>query len=143
MVDYIRELRELTARLPSMWHYQPEMTVRVLIVEEQKSVNRLIVDTLSYFVCDWKAAENIKDALEKIEKYDFDILLANVVLKREGEGAIVVKAFQDKSPNSVVIIMSSDEDRLKDYSKFFATLVMPFGMYDLVKRVQGGMENKR
>jgi DNA-binding NtrC family response regulator len=135
----IQKLRELTERLPLMGYRQAETRVRVLVVEDEKSINRLVLETLEYFGCECASATSIQGAVDLIAKQEFDVLLANIVLKENGEESRVVKAFQEKRPGSLVIIMSSDEALLADYSKLFATLAMPFGIYDLVKKVNEGI----
>lgn len=142
-MDNRQRLRELTERLPFVGFPGKDIPVRILIVEEEKSINRLMVDTLEYFGCICRAADTATTAFKEIEENEFDVLIANVVLPKEGDGIKVVKTFQAKSPNSIVIIMSSDEDRLRDYSRFFVTLAMPFGIFDLVRKVKNGVDQKK
>ena len=100
------------------------------------------MDTLEYFGCKCWSASNSKEASTIIEKEHFDVLLANIVLKEKSVGAKMIQMFQDKFPHALVIIMSSDEDRLFSYSKYFSTLAMPFGIYELIKKVSNGVAGR-
>jgi DNA-binding NtrC family response regulator len=142
MGNDLQKLRELTERLPMLGYKKPESPLKVLVMEDEKSINRLIIETLEYFGCECTSATNSKEAFELIKVKEFDVLLANIIVKEKGEGTEMIHSFQDKFPHAIVIIMSSDEDRLYSYSKYFATLAMPFGIYDLVKKVSNGVAGR-
>jgi len=142
MKNDLQKLRELTDRLPLVGFKKSEEIVKVLVVEDEKSINRLVIDVLEYFGCRCSSAISSKEASLLIQEKDFDVLLANIILKEKSEGASMISEFQNKFPHAVVIIMSSNEDRLFSYSKYFSTLAMPFGIYELIKKVSNGVAGR-
>ncbi len=136
----VKKLRELTERLPFLGRWKEETPVTVLIVEKEPSVSKLILDILQYFGCQGMSVSNIKEASKAMNNNKFDVLLSDTVLKDKTDIPDILKEFQGKFPGSLIIIMSGSEEKLISYSKCFATLAMPFGMYDLVKQVRNGLK---
>ena len=105
MKNDLQKLRELTDRLPLVGFKKSEEIVKVLVVEDEKSINRLIIDVLEYFGCRCSPATNSKEASTLIKEKDFDVLLANIVLKEKSEGASMISEFQNKFPHPVVVVV--------------------------------------
>jgi DNA-binding response OmpR family regulator len=141
--DDFNKLRILTDRLPFIGHQMAEIPVKVLVVEDEKSINRLILDTLEYFGCICESARNKEEAVDKIKKSSFDVLITNIMLKNNKDGPEIIRIYQEENKNGVAIIMSDEEKNLSTYSKYFATLAMPFGIYELIKKIKVGLEEEK
>jgi DNA-binding NtrC family response regulator len=141
--DNMAKLRQLTERLPFVGFSKPEVPAKILIVEDDPESRMLIGDTLKYFGCDCHTSGGGEEALKVINSDKFDILLANIDLTKDATGVKLVENFQRNSPKGSVIIMSGDLDNITKYSKYFATLSIPFGLYELVKKVKNGTEKSK
>jgi DNA-binding response OmpR family regulator len=113
--------------------------MKILIVEDE----RQLLDSMMTFLkesgmtCD--KAENLKDAIDKIEHNDFDCIVLDIGLP-DGSGLRVIEEMQQKENQTAIVIVSAKnslDDRLvglnigaDDY------ITKPFYMPELVARIK-------
>lgn len=113
--------------------------MKVLIVEDEKTLAFEMVDFLkkAYYICD--VAHNIKDGLEKIEINTYDFILLDLGLP-DGDGLSLLVKAKKCNPDAAYIILTARgklEDRITgldlgadDY------LPKPFSLLELQSRMQ-------
>jgi DNA-binding NtrC family response regulator len=132
------KLKELSKKLPTLVPIlfpSEKVKVRVLVVENNERVRSLLSGSLEYFGGSCMTVTNGKEAMECLEKDDYDVLLGHIVVSEE-IGVGVLRKFQEKNPKAMIVIMSGSDDHLKEYGKYLSILALPFGFYDFVKPVE-------
>ncbi|ECX4181695.1 homeostatic response regulator transcription factor HsrA [Campylobacter jejuni] len=84
--------------------------MRVLVIEDEISLNKTIIDNLNEFGYQTDSSENFKDGEYFIGIRHYDLVLANWTLP-DGDGAELVNTIKHKSPRTSVMIMSSKTDK--------------------------------
>ena len=113
--------------------------MKVLIVEDEQELLQSIVSFLkgSGMVCE--VATNLKDAVEKIDMYDYDCIVLDIGLP-DGSGLKLIEELQKKDHQTGVVIVSarnSLEDRLTGLNIGADDYVTkPFYMPELVARIK-------
>lgn len=78
---------------------------KVLIIDDEKAIRRSLRDILEYEKFTVEEAENGKDAIQKIEKENFDLFLCDI--KMPGiDGIEVLEKIMEKNDESPVIMIS-------------------------------------
>ncbi|MGE0042080.1 MAG: response regulator transcription factor [Vicinamibacterales bacterium] len=114
------------------------MNKRVLIVEDDKSIARLVKDNLEYegFTVDWAATG--RDALEKAQRHPPDLVLLDLMLPAGVDAYELCRTFSHVHGTAVIIISArgQKEERVRglrlgadDY------MVKPFALDELLARV--------
>jgi DNA-binding response OmpR family regulator len=114
------------------------MTKRVLIVEDDKSIARLLRDNLEYegFSVEWAA--NGHEALEKAQQHPPDLVLLDLMLPPGIDAYELCRTFSEAHGKAVIIITArgQKEERIRglrlgadDY------IVKPFALDELLARV--------
>lgn len=114
------------------------MTKRVLIVEDDKSIARLLRDNLEYegFSVEWAA--NGREALDKAHLHKPDLVLLDLMLPPGIDSYELCRTFSDTQGKAVIIITArgQKEERIRglrmgadDY------IVKPFALDELLARV--------
>jgi CheY-like chemotaxis protein len=132
-MNELSRLKELTEKLPLLPPH--EARVRVLVVENNQRTRGLIASSLEYFGCDCKAVKNGKEAMNILDEHHYDVLLGHIVMNEE-VGIGVLRKFQAKNPSAMIVIVSGSDDHLKEYGKYLSILALPFGFFDLIKKVK-------
>ncbi len=113
-------------------------TKRVLIVEDDRSIARLLRDNLGYegFSVEWAA--NGQEALDKAQTHAPDLVLLDLMLPPGIDGYELCRTFSDTQGKAVIIITArgQKEERIRglrlgadDY------IVKPFALDELLARV--------
>ncbi len=84
--------------------------MRILVIEDEISLNKTIIDNLNEFGYQTDSSENFKDGEYFIGIRHYDLVLANWTLP-DGDGAELVNTIKHKSPRTSVMIMSSKTDK--------------------------------
>lgn len=115
------------------------MTKRVLIVEDDKAIARLLRDNLQYegFAVEW--SETGRDALQKVKQCAPDLVLLDLMLPQGVDGLDICRTLTQGRDHVPVIILTArgqKEDRVRgltlgadDY------VVKPFALDELLARV--------
>src|ERR1017187_8359632 len=112
--------------------------MKILIVEDEPALNKSIVDYLSsqQYLCE--SVSNFRDALDKIECYEYDCIVLDIMLPG-GNGLQLLQALKTAGKTDGVIIISAKnelDDKIKglnlgadDY------LTKPFHLSELSVRI--------
>ena len=114
-------------------------TKRVLIVEDDRAIARLLRDNLEYegFAVDWAATG--QEALEKAQEHPPDLVLLDLMLPPGIDAYDLCRSFSDVQGKAVIIITArgQKEERVRglrlgadDY------IVKPFALDELLARIQ-------
>lgn len=83
--------------------------MRILIIEDDISLNRSITDKLNSNGYQTDVAENLKDGEYYISIRNYDLVVVSFLLS-DGSGLDIVNQIKSKSPRTAVIIVSSKTD---------------------------------
>ncbi|TQR33114.1 DNA-binding response regulator [Campylobacter sp. MIT 99-7217] len=84
--------------------------MRILVIEDDNSLNKTIVDNLNQFGYQTDFSENFKDGEYYIGIRRYDLVLSSWNLP-DGEGADLINIIKQKSPRTAVVILSSKTDK--------------------------------
>ena len=119
--------------------------MKLLIIEDEFSLKQSMVDflTTSAYLCE--TASNYRDALEKIELYDYDCIILDIMLPG-GSGLDLLKSLKQNNKSEGIIIISAKgelEDKISgiemgadDY------LAKPFHLSELAVRIAAIIRRK-
>jgi DNA-binding response OmpR family regulator len=115
------------------------MNKRVLIVEDDKSIARLLRDNLEFegFIVDW--SETGRDALQRARQFSPDLILLDLMLPNNVDGLELCRGFANSRERIPVIILTArgeKEDRVLGLSLGADDyIVKPFALEELLARV--------
>lgn len=84
--------------------------MRILIVEDEVTLNKTIAEGLQEFGYQADCAENFKDAEYYIGIRNYDLVLADWMLP-DGDGIDLINIIKQKSPRTAIVILSAKEDK--------------------------------
>ena len=128
-----------------MWYFVKKTGLKLLIIEDEYSLKQSMVDflTASSYLCEW--ASNYHDALEKIELFDYDCIILDIMLPG-GSGLDLLKSLKQNNKSDGVIIISAKgelDDKIQgiemgadDY------LAKPFHLSELAVRIAAIIRRK-
>ena len=92
--------------------YTKSLVLKLLIIEDEISLNQSMVEFLSAsgYLCE--SVLNFKDAVEKIEVYDYDCIVLDIMLPG-GSGLQILQYLKENNKTDGVIIISA-KDSLED-----------------------------
>jgi len=112
---------------------------RVLIVEDDKAIARLLRDNLQYEGFVVQTCDNGHDALPWVKRFTPDLLLLDLMLPHGADGFDICKALNESPTRVPVIILSAraqKEDRIKGLTLGADDYVTkPFALDELLARV--------
>jgi DNA-binding response OmpR family regulator len=119
--------------------------VKLLLIEDEPELGKSIQNYLdvSGFVCEW--ATTISLAIEKIELYEYDAILLDLMLP-DGDGFDILRKLKSQNKKDGVIIISAKqtlETRIEGF-KIGADdyLTKPFHLSELLVRIQALIRRK-
>ena len=116
------------------------MTKRVLIVEDDKAIARLLRDNLEYEGFVVETCDNGHEALATVKRFTPDLLLLDLMLPHGVDGFDICKALHESPTRVPVIILSAraqKEDRIKGLTLGADDYVTkPFALDELLARVR-------
>lgn len=119
--------------------------MKILIIEDHKDLASNITDYLKKedYVCE--VASNAKEALEKIELFEYDCILLDLMLP-DGNGLEILKHIKNDAPESSIIIVSAKnsldtkltglDEGADDY------MTKPFSLPELHSRIKAVLRRK-
>ena len=84
--------------------------MRILIVEDEVTLNKTIAEGLQEFGYQADCAENFKDAKYYIGIRNYDLVLADWMLP-DGDGIDLINIIKQKCPRTAVVMLSAKEDK--------------------------------
>jgi DNA-binding response OmpR family regulator len=128
-----------------MWYFVKKIGLKLLIVEDEFLLRQSMIEFLSAssYLCE--SSSNYQDALEKIESYDYDCIILDIMLP-DGSGLDLLKNLKQNNKTEGVIIISA-KGELND--KIFGIemgaddyLAKPFHLSELAVRVAAIIRRK-
>ena len=128
-----------------MWYFVKNLALKLLIVEDEFSLRQSMIEFLSAssYLCE--SSSNYQDALEKIELYDYDCIILDIMLP-DGSGLDLLKSLKQNNKTDGIIIISAKgelDDKISgiemgadDY------LAKPFHLSELAVRVAAIIRRK-
>lgn len=119
--------------------------MKILLIEDERNLASNIQNYLTNndFVCEW--ADTIAGALDKIETFDYDCILLDLMLP-DGNGFKILEELKKQNKNEGVIIISAKESLETRIESFkLGTddyLTKPFHLSELLVRVQALIRRK-
>lgn len=113
--------------------------MRILVIEDEVSLNKTITEGLSEFNYQTDVAENLKDGEYFVGIRNYDLVLIDWMLP-DGSGLDIISQIKAKSPRTAVIVISAKDDAeseveaLKGGADDF--LSKPFDFRVLVARIE-------
>jgi YesN/AraC family two-component response regulator len=86
------------------------MKDRLLFVDDEASIRVTLAAILSQEGFDVTVAESVPEALEKIHKHSYDILLSDLNIGQPGDGFTVVSAMRRSQPEAATFILTGYPD---------------------------------
>jgi len=113
--------------------------MRVLIVEDEITLNRTLVEGLQEFGYQADSCENFKDAEYYIGIRNYDLILTDWMLP-DGDGIDLVTAVKHKSPRTACVILSAKDDKESEIKALKAGaddyIKKPFDFDILIARIE-------
>ncbi|WP_281951337.1 homeostatic response regulator transcription factor HsrA [Nitrosophilus kaiyonis] len=113
--------------------------MRILIVEDEVTLNKTLAEGLKEFGYQSDVAENLKDALYYLDIRNYDLILADWMLP-DGSGLELVTQVKQNSPKTIVIVLSARDDKESEIEALRAGaddyIRKPFDFDVLVARIE-------
>ena len=84
----------------------PANLKRLLFVDDEPSIRATLPVILRRYGFEVTVAGSVAEAQQEIQKKEFDLLLCDLNLQREGDGFEVVQAMREAYPSAVVVILT-------------------------------------
>ena len=113
--------------------------MRILIIEDEISLNKTITEGLNEFNYQTDVAENLKDGEYYISIRNYDLVLVDWMLPA-GNGLEIISQVKSRSPRTAVVVISA-KDKAKDEVEALRAgaddfLAKPFDFSVLVARIE-------
>jgi DNA-binding response OmpR family regulator len=119
---------------------------KILVVDDEKVTRLSLVEILSLEGYQVTSASSGEEALQKLEKEAFDLVLADLVMK-EVDGLQVMEAVKELSPETVVIMLTAYgtlESAIQAMRQgAYDYLIKPCGAQEIVASVESGLAKQR
>lgn len=113
--------------------------MRILIVEDEVTLNKTIAEGLQEFGYQADCAENFKDAEYYIGIRNYDLVLADWMLP-DGDGIDLINIIKQKCPRTAIVMLSAKEDKESEIKALKAGasdyLKKPFDFDVLLARIE-------
>ena len=113
--------------------------MRILIIEDEISLNKTITEGLNEFNYQTDVAENLKDGEYFISIRNYDLVLVDWMLP-DGSGLEIISQVKSKSPRTAVVVISARDDAESEVEALSTGaddfLAKPFDFNVLVARIE-------
>ena len=113
--------------------------MRILIVEDEVTLNKTIAEGLQEFGYQTDSSENFKDAEYYIGIRNYDLVLTDWMLQ-DGDGIDLINIIKQKSPRTSVVVLSAKDDKESEIKALRAGaddyIKKPFDFDILVARLE-------
>jgi ActR/RegA family two-component response regulator len=124
----------------------PSKLPRILFVDDEPSIRTVLPPVLQQHGFEVRVAATVPEALVEINSYDFDVLISDLNIEKQGDGFLVVSAMRHLQPECVNLILTgypaletavqAIHDQVDDY------LVKPADIDLLLKTIGDKLESK-
>jgi len=83
-----------------------QLTKRLLFVDDEEGIRSTLPLLLQQRGFDVRVAANVPEALSEIRTHEFDVLLSDLNIGKDGDGFAVVQAMRNAHPNCVNILLT-------------------------------------
>ena len=115
------------------------ITMRILIVEDEITVNKTLSEGLNEFSYQTDSAENFKDGDYYLDIRNYDLILADWMLP-DGSGLELIQKAKTNNPKTAVIILSARDDKESEIEALEAGaddyIKKPFDFDVLIARIK-------
>ncbi len=122
-----------------------DMEKRILIIDDDFSLRKVMVKALSSKEISVKSVSSISEAWVRLSNESFDLVICDVMLP-DGDGLELVKKIKDKDKNQKIIIISAQNNIITaikaDELKVFEYLPKPIDLNDLIISVNQSLKAK-
>ncbi|HKN37029.1 MAG TPA: response regulator [Terriglobales bacterium] len=122
-------------------------TIRVLFVDDEPSIRMMLPPVLQQNGFEVRVAASVAEALVEINACNFDVLISDLNIERQGDGFLVVSAMRHLQPDCVNLILTgypaletalqAIHDQVDDY------LVKPAEIELLIKTIREKLESRK
>ncbi len=113
--------------------------MRILIVEDEVTLNKTIAEGLQEFSYQTDSSENFKDAEYYVGIRNYDLVLTDWMLP-DGDGVDLISIIKQKSPRTAVVVLSAKDDKASEIKALRAGaddyIKKPFEFDILVARIE-------
>ena len=113
--------------------------MRILIIEDERSLNKTITEGLNEFNYQTDVAENLKDGEYYISIRNYDLVLVDWMLP-DGNGLEIINQVKSRSPRTAVVVISAKDEAKDEVEALKAGaddfLAKPFDFNVLVARIE-------
>ncbi len=113
--------------------------IKVLVVDDKKIIGDLFDFTLGYSGHDITVVDNAMDAMDAIQKQNFDVAFLDIVMPGK-DGVEVLREIRQQSPHLPIIMMSGysvqDKRSQAEVLGVVTCLKKPFEMEDVKKAIK-------
>lgn len=113
--------------------------MRILIIEDEVTLNKTIADGLQEYGYQTDSSENFKDAEYFIGIRNYDLVLSDLMLP-DGDGLDLINIIKQKSPRTAVIVISAKDDKNSEINTLKAGaddyIKKPFDFDVLIARIE-------
>ena len=112
---------------------------KILVVDDEEDVIISVIESLKLLTKEYEFTKALggREALEKIESMNFDLVLLDIMMP-DVDGWVVVAKIKEKNPNTKVIFVTA---KIDDMSRGVGSLsaddyvIKPFELNNLKKRI--------
>ncbi|CAE09457.1 homeostatic response regulator transcription factor HsrA [Wolinella succinogenes] len=113
--------------------------MRILIIEDEITLNKTLAEGLNEFNYQTDVAENLKDGEYYISIRNYDLVLTDWMLP-DGSGLDIISQVKSKSPRTAVVILSARDDKESEIEALRGGaddfIAKPFDFDVLVARIE-------
>lgn len=114
-------------------------TMRILIIEDEVTLNKTLAEGLNEFNYQTDVAENLKDGEYYISIRNYDLVMIDWMLP-DGNGLDIIPHIKNKSPRTAVVVVSARDDKESEIEALRAGaddfIRKPFDFDVLVARIE-------
>lgn len=81
--------------------------IKILVVDDEASIRKAIVFSLSADDCSVLEADSVSKAIEKLTSNQFEIVITDLYVPEESDGLQIIKSAKQNHPDAKVIVMSA------------------------------------
>jgi ActR/RegA family two-component response regulator len=105
-LSLIRELNVALEERATELRSGPPLPKRLLFVDDEESIRLTLPLILQRRGFEVRVAASVPEAIAEIQNHDFDVLLSDLNIGKEGDGFDVVRAMREANPKCVTVLLT-------------------------------------